>query len=158
MAPFYDRAFLRAALACPDGQKSGHRLYRRFLEHLHPAINRIPDANLGIAMASPAYAWSRRLREIGRRFPGLRRRLRLGQPASVLQPRPALMGSFLARQLERSEAVRACFSVGTLAGVASSPGAWSDAALDALVTATCACERIAGDTSTLTEFSDESFG
>jgi asparagine synthase (glutamine-hydrolysing) len=158
VAPFYDRAFLRAALACPDGQKSGHRLYRRFLQHLHPAINRIPDANLGIAMASPAYAWARRLREIGRRFPGLRRRLRLGQPSSVLQPRPALMGRFLERQLERSDAVRACFSVATMAEVASAPAGWSDAALDALVTATCACERIAGGGSTLAEFADESFG
>jgi len=158
VAPFYDRAFLRAALACPDDQKSGHRLYRRFLSHLHPTVNRIPDANLGIAMDSPRYGWSRRLREVGRRFPRLRRLLRKGMPASVLQPRPALMGAFLTRQLERSEPVRSCFSTQALAQVASSPGQWSDAALDDLVTATCACERIMGRPSTLAEFADESFG
>ena len=158
LAPFYDRAFLRAALACPDEQKSGHRLYRRFLSHLHPTVNRIPDANLGIAMDSPRYAWSRRLREVGRRFPRLRRLLRKGMPASVLQPRPALMGSFLTRQLERSEPVRSCFSTQALAQVASSPGEWSDAALDGLVTATCACERIMGRPSTLSEFAGDRFG
>lgn len=158
VAPFYDRAFLREALACPDDQKSGHRLYRRFLRHLHPTVNRIPDANLGIAMDSPRYAWSRRLREVGRRFPRLRRLLRKGMPASVLQPRPVLMGAFLTRQLERSEPVRSCFSTEALAEVASSPGAWSDAALDGLVTATCACERIMGRPSTLAEFATESFG
>ena len=158
VAPFYDRAFLWAALACPDDQKSGHRLYRRFLSHLHPTVNRIPDANLGIAMDSPRYAWSRRLREVGRRFPRLRRLLGKGMPASVLQPRPALMGAFLRRRLERSEPVRSCFSTQALAEVASSPGQWSDAALDGLVTATCACERIMGRSSTLAEFADESFG
>jgi hypothetical protein len=79
-------------------------------------------------------------------------------PASVLQPRPALMGAFLHRQLERSEPVRSCFSTQALAEVASSPGQWSDAALDGLVTATCACERIMGRSSTLVEFADQSFG
>lgn len=158
VAPFYDRAFLRAALACPDDQKSGHRLFRRFLGRLHPAVNRIPDANLGIAMDSPLYPWSRRLREVGRRFPGLRRRLRMGQPASVLRPRPALIGTLLARQIERSEPVRSCFSAAALAEVAASPDAWSDAALDGLVTATCACERIMGRPSTLSELAGESFG
>ena len=158
VTPFYDHAFLRAALACPDEQKSGHRLYRRFLLDLHPTINRIPDANLGVAMDSPRYAWERRIREAGRRFPRLRRLLRKGMPASVLQPRPALMGSFLTRQLECSEPVRSCFSTKELAAVASSPGAWSDAALDGLVTATCACERIMGRPSTLLEFASESFG
>ncbi len=158
VAPFYDRAFLRAALACPDDQKSGHRLYRRFLRNLHPTVNRIPDANLGIAMDSPRYAWSRRIREVGRRFPGLRRLLRKGMHVSVLQPRPALMGAFLNRQIERSEPVRSCFSAQVLAEVASSPEAWSAAALDGLMTATCACERIMGLSSTLAEFAQESFG
>lgn len=158
VAPFFERDFLRAAFACPDDQKSGHRLYRDFLHRLHPAVNAIRDANLGLAMDSPAYAWSRRLRETARRFPRLRHLLRQGMPQAVPQAHPRSIGALLRGQLEHSEPVRACFSVPALADVAASPGSWSDAALDCLVTATCACEIIMGRCSSLSELVTEGVG
>ena len=158
IAPFFDRAFLRAALACPDDQKSGHRLYLRFMRRLHPDLVRIPDAGSGKRMDSPAYWWLRRAREEGRRFPWLRRWLRMHRPASVLQPRAELVSAILRRQLEQSAPVRACFSPQALAAIAAAPGDWGDAALDCLLTATCAVEEIMGGSSTLAEFGAESFG
>ena len=158
VAPFFDRGFARAALAVPDGQKSGHQLYCSFMRALNPAMVAIPDANLGLRMDAAGYVWSRRLREAGRRFPRLRRWLGQGVAGSVLQPAPALTGAVLRRLLERSQAVRSCFSPAALASVAEAPQRWGHGALDGLLTAVSAVERIAGEQPTLEGFAAERFG
>jgi asparagine synthase (glutamine-hydrolysing) len=158
VAPFEAPGFLEAAMACPDGQKSGHRLYREFLRNLSPAATRIEDANLGLATSSPLYVWNRRARELSRRFPGLQRRLSPDRGASAMRPRDALLRDLLTRQREGSAAVRAAFSAGALADVAANPARWSGAALEGLITAASAVEEIAEDRSTLDAFADTSFG
>src|SRR5262249_11125608 len=144
LSPFYDRDFARAALACPDADKSGYRLYRSFLRRLHPAMLTVPDPNLGLRPDTPAFIAARRLRETARRFPRLRRWLGQGVRASLLQPPARLMSTVFARQLERSEPVRAVFPAAALQSVADSPQRFHHDALDALLTVTSAVERIAG--------------
>lgn len=158
VSPFYDRDFARAALACPDALKSGYRLYRSFLRRLHPAMLSVPDANLGLRVDTPAYVGARRLRETARRFPRLRRWLRQGVPASLLQPPAGLASAVLERQIDRSPAVRAVFPDAALRSVAASARRFDHGAVDALLTATSAVERIAGGTPTLEAFADERFG
>jgi asparagine synthase (glutamine-hydrolysing) len=158
VSPFYDRDFARAALACPDALKSGYRLYRAFLRRLQPTMLTVPDANLGLRVDTPTYVLARRLRETARRFPRLRRWLRQGVPASLLQPPAGLASAVLERQIERSPAVRAVFPEAALRAVARAPRRFPHGAVDALLTATSAVERIAGGTPTLKAFADERFG
>ena len=158
VSPFDARAVVREAMACPDHQKSGHRLYRAFLTTLSPAAARIVDANIGVAPSATLYVWQRRARELSRRFPRLQRVLGRGPTASVIRPGQAQVRDFLLRQVERSEAVRACFSASELRDVASRPERWSPYALECLITATSVVEEIAERRSTLDEFADARFG
>src|SRR5262249_51238363 len=141
-SPFWAREFVRAAMECPDSQKSGHRLFTAMMRRLNPDVMRVEDSNLGVRLDSPLYAWHRRAREMSRRFPRLQRLLRPRRGTSVLQPGERLIQRVLERQVERSSAVRACFSAEALRRVTGA-GAVDPHALDALLTATCAVERIA---------------
>lgn len=53
--PFYDRRFFEYAMNVPASQKSGYRLYRRFLDELWPAAAGIEHADFGVAPDSPLY-------------------------------------------------------------------------------------------------------
>jgi len=158
VSPFHSRAVVQAAMACPDEQKSGHRLYRLFMRSLSPAAARIIDANIGVPMSSPLYVWQRRARELSRRFPRLQRLLRRAPVASVLAPGEARVRELLLRQTEGSAAVRACFSAEALREVASEPGRSTPYALECLMTATSAVERITEGRTTLDAFAEARFG
>lgn len=157
-APFRSRAFVRAAMACPDTQKSGHRLYRLFMQHLDRAAAGIVDVNIGLPLTSPLYVWNRRLRETTRRYPALQRLLRPERGASVLRPAQALQGRLLAQQAESSPAVRAAFSADAIRDVGRSPERFSPHAIECLLTATCAAEQIATGQSALDAYAASVFG
>ncbi len=158
VSPFDAASFVRAAMACPDDQKSGHRLYRAFLRCLSPATTQVPDANLGVAMDSPLYAMNRRARELSRRFPRLQRMLRPERAASMLQPGGELRRAFLTGQAESSEAVGRWFSTEELRAVATGERGANGHALECLITATCAVEEIVLGRTRLDDYVETSFG
>jgi asparagine synthase (glutamine-hydrolysing) len=158
VTPFEDRAFVEAAMACPDEQKSGYRLYRCFLRNLSPAVTRIADANQGIPMSSPLYVWGRRARELSRYFPGLQRWLRRSGAASVLGPQQAAVRDLLVRQAEHSAVVKEWFAPAELGRVAGEVQRFTPYAVECLLTATCVAEQIVQGRSTLDGMLDATFG
>jgi hypothetical protein len=158
-SPFYARAFVRRALACPFRHKAGFRLYRAFLLSLHPVTSRLVDGNVGF----PVSAWYsvpyRLLRESARRFPALQRRLRGGATPGAGGAQADFAAAVLAAQGERSAGVREVFSRAALGRhlVARFAGS-APLAVDTLFSAACAVERIVDGRSTLAEFAERSFG
>lgn len=148
-SPFWSRPFVRAAMEIPDAQKTGHELYRAMLRRLDPRVLGVTDANLGMRMDSFLYPWNRRARELSRRFPRLQRLLRRGGVAPAAGNLDALLRRVLQRQLQRPSPVRDAFSIDALQRVASGETPFAPDALDLLVTATCAVERIVAGRSAL---------
>src|SRR5262249_19241362 len=157
VSPFDALALVQTAMACPEQQKSGHHLYRLFMRNLNPAVTRVTDANLGIAMSSPFYGWNRRARALSRRFPRLQRWLSRSREISVLQPGLALSRDLLIQQAEGSAAVRQFFDSGVLRGLAQKVEQWSPHAIECLLTATSAVEEVAVGRMTLDGFSEATF-
>jgi asparagine synthase (glutamine-hydrolysing) len=158
VAPFYSQPLFRAALGCPDHQKTGYALYRSLLRQLGPAVTEVADANLGMPMSSPLYVWYRRARELSRRLPRLQQLLRHHRRVSTLQPRSGLILDLIRRQAQTSASVRACFSPAALEAIAATPAHRTPYALECLLTATSAVEEIADGRSTLCDFADTRFG
>ena len=158
VTPFDDRAFVEMAMACPDEQKSGYRLYHSFLRKLNPAVTRIPDSKQGLPMSSPLYVWDRRIRELSRHFPGLVHWLRRGRAASVLGPRQTAVRDLLMRQAEHSAVVKEWFSPAELRHVASAVQGFTPYAVECLLTATCVAEEIVQGEGMLDGFLDVTFG
>jgi asparagine synthase (glutamine-hydrolysing) len=158
VSPFYSQPLFRAALGCPDQQKSGYALYRSLLRRLMPSVTQVADANLGMPMSSPFYVWYRRARELSRRLPRLQQLLRSGRMVSPLQPQSGRILDLIRDQGRASASVRACFSPGALEAIAAAPARTTPYALECLLTATSAVEQIADGRSTLGDFADARFG
>ena len=158
VSPFYSQPLFRAAMGCPDHQKSGYALYRSLLRQLMPAVTQVADANLGLPMSSPFYVWYRRARELSRRLPRLQQLLRRGRMVSPLQPRSEQILDLIRSQARASASVRACFSPAALEAIAATPAHRTPYALECLLTATSAVEQIADGRSTLRDFADTRFG
>ena len=75
-SPFYSPRFFTYALGCPDDQKTGLRLYRKFLEILSPGLEAIPYANWGAPLGSWKFAILYAAKNLSRMRPDLTRRLR----------------------------------------------------------------------------------
>jgi asparagine synthase (glutamine-hydrolysing) len=149
ISPFYSQPLFRAAMGCPDRQKSGYALYRALLRHLLPQVTRVADANLGLPMSSPFYVGYRKGRELSRRLPRLQQLLRRGRMVSPLEPQSAWMLDLIRRQATTSGPVRACFSPAELESIAAARSPGTPYALECLLTATCAAEQIADGRSAL---------
>jgi asparagine synthase (glutamine-hydrolysing) len=158
VSPFYSQPLFRAAMGCPDHQKSGYALYRALLRQLMPAVNEVADANLGIPMSSPFYVWYRRARELSRRLPRLQQLLRRGRMVSPLQPQSEQILDLIRNQARTSASVRACFSPAALEAIAATPAHRTPYALECLLTATSAVELITDGRSTLCDSGDVRFG
>ena len=158
VSPFYSQPLFRAAMGCPDHQKSGYALYRSLLRRLLPSVTEVADANLGVPMSSPFYVWYRRARELSRRLPRLQQLLRRGRMVSPLQPQSERILDLIRSQARTSASVRACCSPAALEAVAAAPAHRTPYALECLLTATSAVEQIADGRSTLRDFADARFG
>ena len=158
VSPFYSQPLFRAAMGCPDHQKSGYALYRSLLRQLMPAVTEVADANLGMPMSSPFYVAYRRAREFSRRLPRLQHLLRRGRMVSPLQPQSERILDLIRNQARTSASVRACFSPAALEAIAATPALRTPYALECLLTATSAVEQIADGRSTLRDFADTRFG
>jgi asparagine synthase (glutamine-hydrolysing) len=158
VSPFYSQPLFRAAMGCPDHQKSGYALYRSLLRHLMPAITEVADANLGMPMSSPFYVWYRRARELSRRLPRLQQLLRRGRMVSPLQPRSERILDLIRSQARASASVRACFSPAAIEAIVATPAHSTPYALECLLTATSAVEQITDGRSTLRDSADVRFG
>jgi asparagine synthase (glutamine-hydrolysing) len=158
VSPFHSLPVFRAAMACPDDQKSGYRLYRALLRRMMPAVAAVADANLGMPMSSPLYPWYRRARELSRRLPRLQRLVRRGRMVSPLGPQSLRIAEVLRRQAQSSPSVRSCFSPTALESAIANADRKTPYALECLLTATSAVEEIAEGRSTLSDFADRPFG
>jgi asparagine synthase (glutamine-hydrolysing) len=158
VSPFYSQPLFRAAMGCPDHQKSGYALYRSLLRQLLPSVTEVADANLGMPMSSPFYVWYRRARELSRRLPRLQQLLRRGRMVSPLQPQSERILDLIRSQARTSASVRACCSPAALEAVAAAPAHRTPYALECLLTATSAVEQIADGRSTLLDRADVRFG
>lgn len=76
VSPFYALPFFTYALACPDHQKLGLRLYRTFLDILSPGLSRLPYANWGAPLGSLKFACLYAAKSLSRMRPDLTRRLK----------------------------------------------------------------------------------
>lgn len=157
VAPFYSLPLFRAAMGCPDEQKTGYALYRSVLQRLGPAVTGVADANLGVPMSSPFYVWYRHARELSRRLPRLQQLLRRHREVSTLEPRSGLILDLIRRQARTSASVRACFSPAALDAIAATPAHRTPYALECLLTATSAVEEIVEGRSTLCDFAETRF-
>jgi hypothetical protein len=107
-------AFFTYALGCPDHQKLGLRLYRKFLKILSPGLDGIPYADWGAPLGSWKFALLYAAKNISRMRPELTRRLkRVFWPHNnhTRQPFPTQV---LKRQVLTSPALAASFDEAAL--------------------------------------------
>jgi asparagine synthase (glutamine-hydrolysing) len=76
VTPFYSFEFFHYALNCPDRDKQGYRLYRKFLAQLHPAVGGIDYADWQAPLSSLKFSLLYQAKNLTRRRPNLIRRLR----------------------------------------------------------------------------------
>jgi asparagine synthase (glutamine-hydrolysing) len=74
--PFYSFDFFNYAFNCPDRDKKEYRLYREFLQQLHPSLGGIDYANWQAPITSIRFKGLYRLKCLTRARPHLIRRLR----------------------------------------------------------------------------------
>ena len=72
-APFYSFPLFRDAANCPEDQKSGMTLYRRFLRELSPRLVELPYADFGAPVTSAEYRLKRWGYDLLHRYPRLKR-------------------------------------------------------------------------------------
>jgi asparagine synthase (glutamine-hydrolysing) len=76
VTPFYSFEFFHYAMNCPDRDKEGYRLYRKFLSQLHPAVAGIDYADWQAPLSSLKFSLLYQAKNLTRRRPNLIRRFR----------------------------------------------------------------------------------
>jgi asparagine synthase (glutamine-hydrolysing) len=59
VAPTFHNGFIDALLRIPPAWRAGHRVYQRFLQHLHPGVCRIPYQRTTVPPSAPLEYWER---------------------------------------------------------------------------------------------------
>jgi asparagine synthase (glutamine-hydrolysing) len=114
VTPFYAPAFFTYAMGCPDHQKLGLRLYRKFLKILSPGLDQIPYADWGAPLGSWKFALLYAAKNISRMRPELTRRLKRVFCPRTNHARPPFPSEALKRQVLASPALAVSFNATAL--------------------------------------------
>jgi len=149
-APLSGSPFVRYALQCPGEQKAGFKLYRAFLQTVHPRSLDVGYSDfLGIRMKPFQLQVYRLARMLVRAIPGLKRFLqsRLGQRRTYLPADPAI--KCMQDQVTRSPAITDHFAVDVLNRVLDHPTEHSRHHIDGLFTLLSFIEDLHGSSTLL---------
>ncbi len=119
VSPFYAPRFFTCAMSCPDRQKRGLRLYRKFLEILSPGLASIPYADWGAPLGSLKFAVLHAAKNLSRRHPEITRRLRHFLHSPNHEAQELFPSQALRKQLVAINGLADYFSEAVLMGLAS---------------------------------------
>ncbi|MEE8576122.1 MAG: asparagine synthase-related protein [candidate division Zixibacteria bacterium] len=155
--PFFSLPFFRAAIACPDRHKSGHRIYAEFLHRLHAEATTVPYANYNSRIDSASFRMKMTAIRTISRFPKTLSALRASlRPEPRLSPMDTLVRCLSWQESHVSD-LGEYFDKSVLSDIINRPERLSITAMDNLFTLTSALEYHRAEPASLREFSEERF-